>query len=63
MVDQYHIFSYYQHPENQRFLITFDNEKVLKSVNYMFLISVMKKFGLRKEIIRWIQTLLKCQNP
>ena len=28
----------------------------------MFLISVMKKFGLRKDIIRWVETLVKFEN-
>ena len=36
-----------------------DAEKASNSLDYIFLISVLKKFGFGKKFITWIEILLK----
>ena len=39
-----------------------DIEKVFDSLDHIFLIFVLKKFGFGKEFITWIEILLKDQQ-
>ena len=39
-----------------------DIQKAFDSVNHLFLITALKKFGFGKEFIKWIQILLKNQE-
>ena len=43
-------------------LLTIDIEKAFDSVNHLFLISVLDKYGFGKEFIEWIKILLKNQE-
>ena len=40
-------------------VVTVDIQKAFDSVNHLFLITALKKFGFGKEFIKWIQILLK----
>ena len=44
------------------FLATMDIEKTFDSLDHIFLISVLKKFGFGKKFITWIEILLKDQQ-
>ena len=44
------------------FLVTMDIEKAFDSLDHIFLISVLKKFGFGKKNITWIKILLKYQQ-
>ena len=44
------------------FLVTMDIEKAFDSLDHIFLISVLKKFGFGKKFITWIEILLKDQQ-
>ena len=43
-------------------VVTVDVQKAFDSVNHLFLITALKKFGFGKEFIKWIQILLKNQE-
>ena len=43
-------------------VVTVDIQKAFDSVNHLFLITALKKFGFGKEFIKWIQILLKNQE-
>ena len=43
-------------------LITVDIQKAFDSVNYQFLTLALKRFGLGKTFIEWIETLLNNQE-
>ena len=43
-------------------LMTVDIEKAFDSVNHVFLISVLEKFGFGKDFVKWIKILLKNQE-
>ena len=43
-------------------VVTVDIQKAFDSVNQLFLITALKKFGFVKEFIKWIQILLKNQE-
>ena len=38
--------------------MTMDIEKGFDSVNHLFLITVLEKYGFREDFIKWIQILL-----
>ena len=40
------------------FLVTMDIEKAFDSLNYSFLLAVLKKFGFGTSFINWIETIL-----
>ena len=42
--------------------MTIDIEKAFDSANHFFLISVLKRYGLGDDVIKWIKTLLKNQE-
>ena len=44
------------------FLVIMDIEKAFDSLDHIFLISILKKFGFRKKFITWIEILLKDQQ-
>ena len=43
-------------------LLTVDIEKAFDSVNHLFLVSVLEKYGFKNDFIRWIKLLLKNQE-
>ena len=43
-------------------LLTTDIKKAFDSVNYLFLISALEKYGFKNDFIRWIILLLKYQE-
>ena len=43
-------------------LMTIDIEKAFDSVNQFFLTSILKRYGLGDDFIKWIKTLLKNQE-
>ena len=43
-------------------LMAVDIEKAFDSVNHVFLISVLEKFGFGKDFVKWIKILLKNQE-
>ena len=44
------------------YLVTIDIEKAFDSVNHVFLIAILEKFGFGKIFIEWIKMLLKDQE-
>ena len=44
------------------FLVTMDIEKAFDSLSHGFLMSVLQKFGFGKNVICWIEILLKQQK-
>ena len=44
------------------YLITIDIEKAFDSVDYTFLVTVLKKFGFGYDFIRWIRIILNGQE-
>ena len=44
------------------YLVTIDIEKAFNSVNHVFLIAILEKFGFGKIFIEWIKILLKDQE-
>ena len=44
------------------YLVTIDIEKAFDSVNHVFLIAILEKFGFGKIFIEWIKILLKDQE-
>ena len=44
------------------FLMTLDIEKAFDSVNHLFLITAREKYGLKEDIIKWIQILIQNQE-
>ena len=45
------------------YLLTIDIEKVFDSVDHYFLLAILEKYGFKKNFLRWIETLLKNQDP
>ena len=43
-------------------LLTVDIEKAFDSVNHLFLVSAIEKYGFTNDFIRWIKLLLKNQE-
>ena len=43
-------------------LLTVDIEKAFDSVNHLFLVSALEKYGFKNDFIRWIKLLLKNQK-
>ena len=43
-------------------LLTVDIEKAFDSVNHLFLVSALEKYGFKNDFIRWIKLLLKNQE-
>ena len=44
------------------FLVTLDTEKAFDSVNHLFLITVLEKYGFKQGFIKWIQSLIRNQE-
>ena len=44
------------------FLMTLDTEKAFDSVNHLFLITVLEKYGFKQDFIKWIQSLIRNQE-
>ena len=42
--------------------MTLDIEKAFCSVNHLFLITVLRKYGFKKDFITWIQLLIQNQD-
>ena len=45
------------------YLLTADIEKAFDSVDHYFLLAILEKYGFKKNFLRWIETLLKNQDP
>ena len=43
-------------------LLTVDIEKAFDSMNHLFLVSALEKYGLKNDFIRWTKLLLKNQE-
>ena len=48
--------------KKEGFLLTIDIEKAFDSVNHVFLLEALKKYGFGKQFIQWIRTILKNQE-
>ena len=48
--------------EIEGILLTVDIEKAFDSVNHLFLVSALEKYGFKSDFIRWIKLLLKTQE-
>ena len=44
------------------FLLAIDIEKAFDSLDYTFLLSILKKIGLKEQFINWIQILINSQE-
>ena len=44
------------------YLLTTDIEKAFDSVDHYFLLAILEKYGLKKNFLRWIETLLNNQE-
>ena len=44
------------------YLLTRDTEKAFDSVDHYFLLAILEKYGLKKNFLRWIETLLNNQE-
>ena len=44
------------------FLMTLDIEKAFDSVNHLFLITALEKYGFKEDFIKWIQVLIRNQE-
>ena len=44
------------------YLLTRDIEKAFDSVDHYFLLAILEKYGLKKNFLRWIETLLNNQE-
>ena len=44
------------------YLLTIDIEKVFDSVDHYFLLATLEKYGFKKNVLRWIETLLNNQE-
>ena len=44
------------------FLMILDTEKAFDSVNHLFLITVLEKYGFKQGFIKWIQSLIRNQE-
>ena len=42
--------------------MTLDIEKAFDSVNYLFLIAALEKYGFKEDFIKWIEILIKNQG-
>ena len=42
--------------------MTLDTEKAFDSVNHLFLITVLEKYGFKQDFIKWIQSLIRNQE-
>ena len=48
--------------QTEGILLTVDIEKVFDSVNHLFLVSALEKYGFKNDFIRWTKLLLKNQE-
>ena len=46
----------------KRFLMTPDTKKAFDSVNHLFWITALEKYGFKKYFIKWIQILIQNQE-
>ena len=44
------------------FLMTLDIEKAFNSVNHLFLITALEKYGFKEDFIKWMQILIRNQE-
>ena len=44
------------------YLLKIDTEKAFDSVDHYFLLAILEKYGLKKNFLRWIETLLNNQE-
>ena len=44
------------------YLLTIDIEKVFDSADHYFLLAIREKYGFKKNVLRWIETLLNNQE-
>ena len=51
-----------QQLEIEGYLVTIDIEKAFDSMDHVFLLAVLEKFGFGKSFIRWIEVILKNQE-